>query len=114
MNGTCTCQFVVESDGSVYPCDFYVLDKWRLGNIQDMTMKELFETNKNHEFIKSSFKVHEECKKCKWFRLCKGGCRRCRDSKEDSDLELNYYCQSYKEFFEYAFPRLINVANNIK
>lgn len=114
MNGTCTCQFVVESDGSVYPCDFYVLDKWRLGNIQDMTMKELFETNKNHEFIKLSFKVHEECKKCKWFKLCKGGCRRCRDSKEDSDLELNYYCQSYKEFFEYAFPRLINVVKTIK
>ena len=114
MNGTCTCQFVVESDGSVYPCDFYVLDKWRLGNIQDMTMKELFETNKNHEFIKLSFKVHEECKKCKWFKLCKGGCRRCRDSKEDSALELNYYCQSYKVFFEYAFPRLINVAKTIK
>lgn len=28
MNGLCACQFVTESDGSVYPCDFYVLDKW--------------------------------------------------------------------------------------
>lgn len=114
MNGTCTCQFVVESDGGVYPCDFYVLDKWNLGNIQEMTMKELFETKTNHEFIKSSFKIDEECKKCRWFTLCKGGCRRCRDSKENSELDLNYYCQSYKEFFEYALPRLINIANTIR
>lgn len=114
MNGTCTCQFVIESDGGVYPCDFYVLDKWKLGNIEDITMKELFETKTNHEFIKSSFKIDEECKKCRWFTLCKGGCRRCRDSKEDSELDLNYYCQSYKDFFEYALPRLINVANTIK
>jgi len=33
--GSCQCQFVFEADGSVYPCDFYVTDEWRLGNIRD-------------------------------------------------------------------------------
>ena len=27
--------FVAEADGSVYPCDFYVLDDYRLGNLNE-------------------------------------------------------------------------------
>ena len=33
MVGRCSIQFVVEGDGGVYPCDFYVLDEWRLGTV---------------------------------------------------------------------------------
>ena len=31
MLGYCTPQFVIESNGDVYPCDFYVLDAYRCG-----------------------------------------------------------------------------------
>ena len=31
--GHCMHQFVVEGNGNVYPCDFYCLDEWLLGNI---------------------------------------------------------------------------------
>ncbi len=34
MLGRCAPQFVVESDGSVYPCDFYALDEYREGYIR--------------------------------------------------------------------------------
>ena len=34
--GNCSIQFVIEGDGGVYPCDFYVLDKYRLGNINEI------------------------------------------------------------------------------
>ena len=30
--GICGSYLVVEGDGSLYPCDFFVLDEWRLGN----------------------------------------------------------------------------------
>ena len=35
MLGRCAPQFVVESDGSVYPCDFYALDEYRVGDIRN-------------------------------------------------------------------------------
>lgn len=38
MNGICSCQFVVEGDGSVFPCDFYVLDRWKLCISRGWTM----------------------------------------------------------------------------
>ena len=36
-------QYVIEADGSVYPCDFYVLDDYRMGYIQEQTLRQLFE-----------------------------------------------------------------------
>lgn len=42
MSGVCSCQFVIEANGGVYPCDFYVIDKWYLGNSKGSS----FEKNK--------------------------------------------------------------------
>ena len=39
--GTCGRYFVVEGDGSVYPCDFFVLDQWRMGKLGEHTLEEL-------------------------------------------------------------------------
>ena len=30
----------MEADGTVYPCDFYVLDEWKLGNIRRIPLKK--------------------------------------------------------------------------
>ena len=35
MYGRCSMQNVIESDGSVYPCDFYAMDPCLMGNIRD-------------------------------------------------------------------------------
>ena len=39
--GHCSPQFVVEGDGSVYPCDFYCLDEKRLGNLNDLSFAQM-------------------------------------------------------------------------
>ena len=41
MMGECGRQLVVEADGSVYPCDFYVLDRYRLGSLNVNSLKEV-------------------------------------------------------------------------
>lgn len=40
MLGTCGMQYVVEADGSVYPCDFYMLDQYKLGNLNTDTLAQ--------------------------------------------------------------------------
>ncbi|EGF47314.1 Arylsulfatase-activating protein atsB, partial [Lacticaseibacillus rhamnosus MTCC 5462] len=42
LDGQCQVQYIIEADGSVYPCDFFAVDQYRLGYIQDSTLKELF------------------------------------------------------------------------
>lgn len=110
MSGECQCQFVVEADGGVYPCDFYVTDEWLLGNIKDRAFEELRYSNVGSTFIEISRFVDPKCKECKWFSLCRGGCRRHREPFVDGKPDLNYYCKSYKEFFGYAEERLYKVA----
>ena len=112
MNGVCQCQCVIEADGGVYPCDFYVIDKWQLGNINDTSIKDILSCETSENFIKASYDSATECKECKWYALCRGGCRRERDAAEVG-IALNYYCTAYREFFDYAYPRLLNAARFI-
>lgn len=110
MTGVCSANCVVESDGGVYPCDFYVLDKWKLGNIKDGEIAEMISSETAKRFIKPSLYMPEECQKCEWVSLCRGGCRRERENFKEGNLEKNYYCSAYKGFFSYAYDRLVKVA----
>ncbi|MCM1115209.1 MAG: SPASM domain-containing protein [Clostridium sp.] len=91
MNGCCSTQFVVEGDGSTYPCDFYCTDEWYLGNINTSTFDEMYHSEKSVEFMKSSFVLDEKCKKCDYFYICRGG--GCKRNRQDKD-----YCSAYKAF----------------
>lgn len=98
MNGHCTHQYVIESDGSVYPCDFYCLDEYRLGNVHTDTFSEMEKSDKVKRFIEESLVPEDRCKECAYYRLCKNGCKR-----ERTDVDK---CAAYKSFFAYALPHL--------
>lgn len=106
MRGVCGKQWVFEADGSVYPCDFYALDQWRLGNIQENSFEEMDEKRDELGFIQWSMRQQEDCQKCRWFGLCRNGCRRNREPVTAEHTNRNYFCKSYQMFFEYAYPRL--------
>lgn len=103
MNGVCSCQHVVEADGEVYPCDFYVLDGYRLGSLNEVSFDRINEKRKEIRFIEESARMHEDCRHCKYAPICRGGCRRHRMPK-------NCFCMSYYEFFDYAIHRLEEAA----
>lgn len=97
LMGHCTHQFVAEGNGNIYPCDFYCTDEWLLGNINEMSLREMAEGKKAYEFIKESISVRDECRKCSYYPICRqGGCKRNRESGD--------YCQSYKKFFSSCLP----------
>ena len=113
MRGCCGLQYLVEADGSIYPCDFYGLDQYRLGNILSNSWAELDRAREALGFVETSMRVPEECKSCQWYPLCRNGCR--RDRLETADgLGRNYYCQAYTRFFSYALPRLRRAQNLLK
>ena len=53
MFGECGQYLLIEADGSVYPCDFYVLDKWNLGNISEVSSIVLLIPKKNDALSKN-------------------------------------------------------------
>lgn len=113
MCGKCNTYFVVESDGSVYPCDFYTQDEWKLGGVED-GFSNLYKSEKSMTFMKISQEVKKECRNCQYFYLCRGGCRRWRDRKLDGRLEVNYLCEGYKIFFAHCESRIKRLGEYIR
>ncbi|MCR5208008.1 MAG: SPASM domain-containing protein [Eubacterium sp.] len=104
MCGVCGNYFALEADGSLYPCDFYCREEYKLGNISDENPFEMNEKQK--AFIEQSLLIHGHCKDCEYYALCRGGCRR---DRTDGYIK-NKYCVAYKGFFGYAAGRMLRIA----
>ena len=98
-SGQCVNQMVIEADGSVFPCDFYCLDDYYIGNILQSTFFELQMQGDFSEFVTKSQTKNPDCSFCKWYPLCRGGCKRERIHDQFR------FCTSYQEFFSYTYPR---------
>lgn len=107
--GQCGSYLVAEGDGSLYPCDFYVLDHWRLGNVSCCTLEEALTSPLAQRFRAESLNGRpERCAQCPWLQLCQGGCK--RDWITGSQGAENRYCSALQTFFSYALPRLQEIA----
>lgn len=98
-SGECGQYLVVEFNGDVYPCDFYVDHQWVLGNIHEDPIEELFNGKRFKNFMDKR-KLPVQCKSCPWLRYCNGGCQK------HMQIDHNYFCDSYKMFFEYADEKI--------
>ena len=113
LSGVCARQHVVEADGSVYPCDFYVLDAYRLGNILTEDFQELDQSPRLRTFVEDSLRRPEECESCSWLPFCGGGCRRERDPVLGRAESPSVYCSAYRRFLPYALPRLRRLTQRL-
>ena len=114
MRGFCSPQWVIEADGSVYPCDFYALDQWRLGSVLTDSFEAMEQARQQSGFIAWSQQVPAECRSCRWGALCRNGCRRNREPVTADSTGKNYFCSAYKNFLEYAYPRLAEVYQMLR
>ena len=108
----CGIQYVCEADGSVYPCDFYMLDEYRLGNFNTDRIYSIDSRRMKIGFLEESLKISDECRSCEYGAVCRGGCFRNRDRTQTGSY-LNYFCVSYKMFFQACLPRLSEIAKRI-
>ncbi|MFV0502899.1 MAG: anaerobic sulfatase maturase [Lachnospirales bacterium] len=106
--GNCACQCVVEGNLDVFPCDFYVIDEYKIGNVKENSISEIITSEKTKDFIESSMFVPEECKSCKYYAICKNGCRRERVNGK------NVYCNAYKKFFDQNIDKIIDLSTRLK
>lgn len=113
QRGSCGVQTVVEADGSVYPCDFYMLDEYYLGNLNEHRIEDIERMRKEIGFIERSEKVSEECRKCQYYRICRGGCQRNRERNSYSGEYENYFCSGYKMFFDACLEQLKEIAREV-
>lgn len=109
--GHCGNYLVVEGDGGLYPCDFFVLDEWRMGSIWENTVRQALVSPAGRAFQAQGARRPPVCKTCVHEPLCRGGCP--RDWDFSGPEPVNRYCEAFRCFFDYAAPRLRRVARQL-
>ncbi len=114
MRGTCSIQHIVEADGSVYPCDFFALDEYYIGNFNRDTLADISRNRQQIQFIERSQQaLPDACCHCPYYGLCRGGCMRHKTYDAGAGLTGNVFCESYRMFFDHCLPRLQTIAGMI-
>lgn len=112
MNGRCTRAALIEADGSVYPCDFYAVDEWYLGSVNETSFARLESTEAACRFAQPQ-PVPPRCSQCAWYLLCRGGCRRDREPSPESIGGVSRWCEGLELFFEQRGTRLHALARRV-
>ncbi len=107
LGRTCGTYLVVEYNGDVYSCDFYVKPRWRLGNVMTEPFTGMLNSEPQTEFGERKAILPAKCRSCRWLRNCRGGCTKERDER---GADPSHLCRSYEMFFEHADAQLVDLA----
>lgn len=99
MHETCDSYVVVEYNGDIYPCDFFVEKSWKLGNINIDSWGELARRTRRYSFASKKTLAHPECQVCEYQSICHGGCPKSRHGQRGQFEDLDYFCGAYKMMF---------------
>jgi uncharacterized protein len=99
MHETCDSYVVVEYNGDVYPCDFFVESSWKLGNVLLDSWPEIARRTRRYIFASKKTLAHPECQACQYRSICHGGCPKLRHGPHGRFEDLDYFCQAYKMIY---------------
>jgi uncharacterized protein len=108
----CDSGVIIEYNGDVFPCDFYIHPEWRLGNISIDSFKGIVESTSRQSFVRRKISLPSLCLTCEWRNLCKGECPR-NWPPVPGGYGTSYFCQSYRTLFEHAGDRIGTLAARI-
>ncbi len=111
---TCADYLLVEHNGDVYPCDFFVEPEWLLGNVLERPLREIALSPRLSEFRHAKSEFTPRCAACEWLAQCHGGCQRHRLATGPEVWRSNYFCEAYRMLFARAHDRLGEMAQRMK
>jgi uncharacterized protein len=111
MGRSCNTYFVVEANGDVYPCDFFVRDDLKLGNILENSWDDLLNSELFKEFANQKTRYSEICKECQFLKLCNGDCQKFRSFSDwTHPSRLSSLCTGWKQFYLHSLPKLKEIV----
>ena len=109
----CGIYVVVEHNGNIYSCDFFVEPDWYLGNVLEDKIPDMLNSRRQKEFGLIKSRLPEECLNCRWVKHCRGGCPKDRLVKTETG-NLNFLCAGFKIFFEHSDAKFKELARQWK
>jgi uncharacterized protein len=110
----CRHYLVVEHNGDIYPCDFFVEPELKLGNIIENTWNEMRSSKLYENFGKRKSHWSERCSKCEYLEFCAGCCPKNRETRGMDSTRLSVLCTGWKKFYKHALPGLRELADDVR
>lgn len=113
MERDCRQYFVVEHNGDVYPCDFFVRPELKLGNVMTNTWEEMQASDIYARFGVQKAKWNACCSKCRYLPLCAGDCLKNRPDDVRAPEALSHLCAGWRRFYDHTLSRFRALADGI-
>lgn len=110
----CRQYLVVENNGNIYPCDFFVNPELKLGNIMEDSWENMLNSKIYETFGMKKSQWNQKCSNCKFLKFCNGCCQKNRPTKGDDPTQLSVLCEAWEMFYQHTMPRFKELANRIK
>lgn len=110
---TCGRVPALERNGNLYSCDHYVNSEYLLGNIQNIHLADLLNSQKQKLFGQAKYTgLPKYCLTCEYLENCHGECPKNRFIiAPTGEQGLNYLCEGYKKFFKHSKPFTETIAS---
>ena len=109
----CNHYFVVEYNGDVFPCDFFVKSEYTIGNILDLSWSQIQDSQISHSFARLKQDWNLACETCPHQSLCMGDCLKFRQALQKGPDQLSSLCPGWKMFFDATIERFTHLARSI-
>ena len=115
LMSNCCQYFVVEYNGDIYPCDFFVERQYKLGNLHQHSWEQMQDSELYQQFGLRKSEYVGQCEDCPYLTYCHGDCRkhRLRGSDQTGD-KLSWLCAGWQQFYKHSlaeFERIIEQLN---
>ncbi len=109
------CQYlVVEHNGDVFPCDFFVEPDLKLGNVMDGSWEDFIGSQKYKAFGERKSMWNAKCDNCQYIRFCSGCCPKNRSGRGQNPRELSALCAGWELFFQHTLERFRKIAGHVR
>lgn len=110
----CRQYFVVEYNGDIYPCDFFVEAHLRLGNLRTDTWAALQASPRYGAFGAQKAHWNSRCAACRWVGICAGDCLKHRLCGGGAADRVSRLCAGWQLFYEHTAERFGRLADEIR
>ncbi len=114
MDRNCCQYFVVEYNGDIYPCDFFVEAPLKIGNIMDTGWDEAIESRIYQKFGIQKSNWNLKCQTCDCLNYCLGDCLKHRLYSGNAAQNLSWLCEGWRRFYRSTRGRLQVIADEIR
>jgi len=114
LGDNCCQYFVVEYNGDIYPCDFFVDPALRLGNVMESSWESLLASPIYEAFGAQKTKWNGACPTCDALDLCRGDCLKHRTYAGHASTNLSWLCEGNRRFLRHARGRLDQLAADVR